>query len=526
MAHTLASTGEQVSIRGVGTIASDPGVDSSVSLNIDGLDIGSAPALESGLFDLQHIEVLKGPQALFYGKASTGGVISLRTADPTDQFEVIGTEAYEFEAITPREEFIISGPVTDTLKLRLASMYSTSEGYFHETAIAAPGTGAVTPTSDREPGVNQYMFRGTALWNPSSQLEARLKINATNIHGVNLETAELTSCPQGPNFAPGFGIPFIAGSSCKVSRNIQDVYMDPANFPAGLPENGVPFIEIYQRFGSLELNYRPTQNLALTSETGYYYLSEHSSFNATGSSSAGPAIGVTDSYSRQELTEEIRLNSEFTGPLNYMAGAFYEDGHIYDNGIVEGNSAYHLPAILSDDVFDPLDIKTYSLFGQLRWKIASQLELAAGNRWTDETRSLTPYRVKAGIPVFIPLAVSRIKSDNNSPEVTLTYKPTEEETLFAAFKQAYKSGSFALGTVPVPGGNQSFGDEKVDGGEVGLKSLLLDRHLAVDLAAYYYHYEGLQVGVNGFLQNGVPQTQVENAAGASTSSTMESSAEV
>ena len=125
-----------------------------------------------------------------------------------------------------------------------------------------------------------------------------MKINATNIHGVNLETAELTSCPQGPNFAPGFGIPFIAGSSCKVSRNIQDVYMDPANFPAGLPENGVPFIEIYQRFGSLELNYRPTQNLALTSETGYYYLSEHSIFNATGSSSAGPAIGVTNKYSR------------------------------------------------------------------------------------------------------------------------------------------------------------------------------------------------------------------------------------
>ena len=95
----------------------------------------------------------------------------------------------------------------------------------------------MTPTSDREPGVNQYMFRGTALWNPTGQFEARLKINATNLHGVNLETAELTSCPQGPNFAPGFGIPFIAGSSCQVSRNIQDVYMNPANFPGGLPEN-------------------------------------------------------------------------------------------------------------------------------------------------------------------------------------------------------------------------------------------------------------------------------------------------
>ena len=347
MGHALGSLGEQVSIRGVGTIASDPGVDSSVSLNIDGLDIGNGIALESGLFDVQQVEVLKGPQALFYGKASTGGVISLRTADPTDQFEVIGTESYDFVAITPRQEFIISGPVTDTLKFRLASMYSTSEGYFNETAIAAPGTGAVTPTSDREPGVNQYMFRGTALWNPTGQFEARLKINATNLHGVNLETAELTSCPQGPNFAPGFGIPFIAGSSCQVSRNIQDVYMNPANFPGGLPENGVPFIEMYQRFGSLELNYRPTQNLALTSTTGYYYLRESQSVNATNSSSAGPAIAVVDAYDREELTEEMRLNSEFTGPLNYMAGAFYEDGRISDFALVPANSAYHLPAILS-----------------------------------------------------------------------------------------------------------------------------------------------------------------------------------
>ena len=516
MGHALGSTGEQVSIRGVGTIASDGGVDSSVSLNIDGLDIANAIALESGLFDLQHVEVLKGPQALFYGKASTGGVISLRTADPTDQFEVIGTESYEVESITPREEFIISGPVTDTLKLRLAGMYSTSQGYFHETAIALPGTGAVTPTSDREPGVNQYMFRGTALWNPTGQFEARLKINATNLHGVNLESSELASCPQGPNFAPGFGIPFIAGSSCKIGRNIQDVYMDPADFPAGLPENGVPFIEIYQRFGILELNYRPIQNLTLTSATGYFYLNEHESINPTATSFAGPAIGVVDAYNRQEVTEEFRLNSEFSGPLNYTAGAFYEDGHIYDAGVIAGNTALHLPAILSDDEFYPLAIKTYSLFGQLRWKIASQLELAAGVRWTDETRSLTPYQVMAGVPVFQPIAVSRIKSDNNSPEVTLTYKPTEDQTLFAAVKQAYKSGSFSLGTVPVPGGHQSFGDEKVDGGELGWKSLLLDRHLAFDLAAYYYHYEGLQVGVNGLAVNGILQTQVENAAGAST----------
>ena len=123
MAHTLASTGEQVSIRGVGTIASDPGVDSSVSLNIDGLESAVPPPSESGFFDLEQVEVLKGPQPLFYGKVSIGGVISLRTADPTDKVEVIGSAAYGFYVSPPRR-FIISGPVSDTLKLRVVSMYS------------------------------------------------------------------------------------------------------------------------------------------------------------------------------------------------------------------------------------------------------------------------------------------------------------------------------------------------------------------------------------------------------------------
>src|ERR1700733_14800624 len=123
LGHSLLSIGTLVSIRGVGTASQDPGVDQSVSLNIDGLSLGNGLAFSSGLFDLGQIEVLKGPQALFYGKSSPGGVISLRTADPTDRFELSGTEAYDIESITPREELVVSGPISDSLKMRLAGMY-------------------------------------------------------------------------------------------------------------------------------------------------------------------------------------------------------------------------------------------------------------------------------------------------------------------------------------------------------------------------------------------------------------------
>ena len=80
---SLLSIGTLVSIRGIGTASQDPGVDQSVALNIDGLALGNGLAFNSGMFDLGEVEVLKGPQALFFGKESPGGVISLRTADPT-----------------------------------------------------------------------------------------------------------------------------------------------------------------------------------------------------------------------------------------------------------------------------------------------------------------------------------------------------------------------------------------------------------------------------------------------------------
>ena len=98
LAGNLLSIGPQVTIRGVGTSSFDPGVDQSVSLNIDGLALGQGLAFGSGMFDVGQVEVLKGPQALFYGKSSPGGVISLRTADPTDEIEVIARAGYEFEA--------------------------------------------------------------------------------------------------------------------------------------------------------------------------------------------------------------------------------------------------------------------------------------------------------------------------------------------------------------------------------------------------------------------------------------------
>lgn len=499
LGHTQLAIGTQVSIRGVGTSSLDPSIDQSISLTIDGLSLGQGLAFSSGLFDLQQVEVLKGPQALFFGKSSPAGVISLRTADPTDRVELIARAGYEFEADEARGELILSGPLTDTLKGRVAGLYSASKGYFRNDAVAVPGTGALDPKYDRASRSHSYVVRGTLLWEPSSDLSARFKVNLVRDRATNSETFQLVSCPQGTAPAPGGvnpfvpdDISFISGDDCRMNRSLRSVDLDPNVFE-GIANNGVPYVLNMQKFGTLELNYDITPALSLNSTTGYYHLRHRSMVNPTKTTAIGPQLGVENRFGRRQFTQELRLNSDFDGPLNFTLGGFFEDGRIYDRVPLRGNTAYGLPPLLGDGEAT-VDIKTYSLFGQLRWKITPQLELAGGARWTDETRTQEAFSLTTGSPLEIPVVVPRISGQDVVPEVTLTYTPTDDLTIFGAYKQGRKSGSFSIATTPRPGMDNSFGDEKVEGGEIGLKARIAGRRLLVNLSAYDYRYSGLQVG--------------------------------
>jgi iron complex outermembrane recepter protein len=511
--RNLLSIGTQVSLRGIGSSSYDQGVDSSVALNIDGMEPSSGLAFESGLFDLGLIEVLKGPQALFFGKSTPGGVISLRTADPTDQFEVIAREAYEVEAQTNRQEAIISGPATDTLKLRLAAMYSSSKGYFYERAEALPGFGGETPTNSRTPDSTNYIIRGTALWSPNDQFDARFKLTLAHDHIINQENSQFTSCPEGAGFAP-LGIPFLGvNTPCGISRNSYVVWLSPQAFPI-IIDNGVPQTDHQQQYGILELNYRPTQDLTVTSVTTHYILTSTDLVNAIETYGAGPPLVAENFFRRSDTTEELRLNSSYSGPLNFTVGGFYERGLIDEHVVIPGNTGlpapFTLPPLLAGSL-NPVSITTYSFFGQLRYDILARLELAAGARYTNEKRAESPVDLTgAPIPVTNPV----VKSINTAPEVTLTYRPTDDLTTFAAYKQAYKSGSFVLSTPPTPHADNSFGEEKAQGEEVGLKSRWLDRRLAVNAAAYFYNYSGLQVGAISPAVNGLPVIATVNAGAA------------
>jgi outer membrane receptor protein involved in Fe transport len=557
IAGQLLSIGPQVTIRGVGTSSFDPGVDQSVSLNIDGLSLGQGLAFGSALFDVGQVEVLKGPQALFYGKSSPGGVISLRTADPTDDFEVIGRVGYEFVGREKKGELIVSGPVNDTLKARIAALYSRGDGYVINDAVPITSTGALAPTHRRNPQPRNFVIRGTLLFNPTDTFSARLKVNHSYDKQENAELKQLSNCqepgqafslgsgvvpgiPPAPNFlTPVDPIPMIGNDNCKYDRHAPQVYLDPAAFP-GIPNNGTPYLQNDQNFGTLELNFDIRPDLTLTSTTAYYKLKSSSSVNPTLSVASAPFFAVTNRFRRREFTEELRLNSDFSGPLNFTAGAFFEDGRLYDRVRFIRNTKFGflsppifgaslgLPYfdLLNDDRASTVDIKTYSAFGQLRYKITDQLELAGGVRYADEKRTLSVFDFHAnvtntpGVPddvdITSTLPNNEVRSKTWSPEATITYTPSDDLTVFASYKKGYKSGSFSVAVPAHAGEDKSFDDEKVKGYEIGVKSRLFDRSLLANIAFYDYRYNGLQVGVIEGFVNGAPIINTRNSGAART----------
>jgi outer membrane receptor protein involved in Fe transport len=466
------------------------------------------------------VEVFKGPQALFFGKNSTAGVISLRSADPTDKVETIASAGYDYEAQDKQFDLIFSGPVSDTLKLRLASRFDDQEGFFRNDAVAgAPDLGAVTPTYSNLAPSQDVILRGTALYEPSDLFTARLKMNYDNYKAQEGSPLKVTYCPDGTSGVPPIDIAFLAGDNCQVSRNIAVPWFNPAAFPGTVINGGVPYTGRVQAFGSLDLNYHVAPDLNLSSVTGYYH-TDFTTLQTANVSDVSQLLSAVIKFENIQTTEELRLTSNYTDiPVNFMAGAFFDDGHQRNDVLVGGDIDFGLPALIQHPVFDVYN-RSYSLFGQVRWDIVPKLELAAGARWTDETRTMTEYNYGPAQGPVGPVARPdpEIDSSNISPEVSLTYKPTDTVTAFGSYRTGYKSGSFNTISFVPSTESASFHDEKAEGGEMGIKTQTHDRRLTAEIAVYDYNYDGLQVGSLVFsqLQGGVfaPFLQTLNAASA------------
>lgn len=512
--------GGLIVIRGISGTETNPFSDQAVSFNIDGVQVAKASVRRMGQMDMQQVEVLKGPQALYFGKNSPGGVISIRTADPTASFEAGGSIGYEFNAREANATAYVSGPITPTLGIRVAAMVDTMQGWIERVAPAAGtiGTGVIFgPSTKRAPNTTDYAGRVTLKWEPSDSFDAKLKVTYGNVDGTAGPAGlQVVRCalPSGPQ-----GIPANTPGACSATGQASGGELGP-NIAAVSPlfRNGNTFGQQWQVISGLEMNYHLLEDLTLTSMSSLYKsrARQVGNFNAqyleTGVG-ARRVLGNAYKGGIRELTQEVRLASDFSGPFNFTVGGLVQDSKNDTHVFTVANALN--PAFIVHPRFIQ-DGFAWSVFGQAHVDFFEHLQLSAGGRYSRETKKLPVALNEASFgtglrEIYGPDFLRKKSWKDFSPEIMLSYRPTPQLNIYGGYKEGFLSGGFngngvqparnAAGAIviggPVAAGVRSdYDPQESKGWEAGIKASLFDGTLRTNLAFYTYKISGLQVGVS------------------------------
>lgn len=535
-----SGSGGQISLRGVGSSNISASFDSAVAFDFDGVQVSTMRMVQAGFFDVEQIDVLKGPQSLFFGKSASAGVFAVRSANPTRSWEMAAKASYEFEEKGYTIGGYISGPISDTLGIRVAAQYQDIEDYVK----LAPGTPAFNPDgSVRDSrGLQNFVGRTTLQWDPSDNFSANLKLNyIKNENDGGIAHSDINCGANGvadPIFLLGGGVIIPSNADCNDSDGLYH-HADGATAltsqvpegSAGNPrfENGIPFGETEIFFGRLKWDLDLSDSLTLSSVSGYLSLDavDTDCYGYVGQFAPGVAGGVGCSDPRnttEQFTQEVRISSDFDGMFNFMVGAFYEIRDIDFNTSQQGvNISFLSPDPITGNTYDwykKQNTKTEALsfFASATLDLTDQLQVSGGVRWTDEnktSRISVPYvhTFLSSGPAFIPSGFFSgpidFSDDNFSPELSIRYQATPDVNIYAAFKTGFKSGGIdnsALPSSSLLGFNDpdpavrtavadalKFKSETGLGGEVGVKAQFADRTITLNTSVFYYVFDDLQV---------------------------------
>ncbi len=554
IAHGGSGNGSSLRLRGIGSSSISAAFDHSVAINLDGVVVNRGRFIHNSYMDMGQLEVLKGPQSLYFGKSATAGVVSITTNDPGDEFEFQVMGGIESEHDGVYGEMVISGPITETLGARLAIGYSEDDELFKNYSYANDPQTAVNGAAEWF-GQESLNARLKVVWEPTDTFKAKLKYSYSEFEDSGGTSWAEEICPEGfhqptgvPSGATAFAV-YQGVDDCTLNGNTSKINLDPG-LRAGLPQgydDGVHGLEQETDFLSLRMDWDFIESMTLTSVTGWVDLNH---WELDDYSYGAGVFGGLHNNVYESLSQEFRLASNWDdSPINFQAGLywqkieqqfdayqyafnlpimpnifgpFYTDVYIPGIAAATGQPIVAPPggALVGPDPFTGnqydynkdhyLDTDVISAFLAVYWDINERTELTFGARYTEEEKDgyiLIPY-IHAAAGLFGFSAPPRIDGlefddDNLSPEIAINYYLTDEVSVFAAYKEGFKSGGIDNSALPtaalnpaVNGGDFSFlvyESEEAKGFEVGMKGKFFDETLRLNATAYTYEYSDLQV---------------------------------
>ncbi|WP_298199585.1 TonB-dependent receptor [Novosphingobium sp.] len=507
-----------VNVRGVGVLSdsNQPARDQGVGVYINGVYMGRAQGLGTALFDVENIEVLKGPQGTLFGRNTEGGAVNIVTKKPSGEFKLNATAGIGNYG-SYRGEVHLDLPEFSNLSLKFDGVIAQRNPF-----VKNPLSGAL--------GFNSYDKRGinvTALWKPSDSFSAELSYDSSYDATSTLYLQQLT--------APT-GLPASASGSPAVLANTPAALFKIEPRRASVAAVGVPQdpsigkAEGY-RLG-MEWNVNP--DLRLRTITSYREMTQTQWDNGSATPSMQQATvtaGVVPSFlgfqfarysvapfRQNQFSQELQVIGELPR-LKYQFGGLYYLEHVEDSAQAF-NTAQFTDAIGSAYTIRQINyaaqviqrasyVETTSvgLYGQATYNppvAGDRLHLTVGARYTRDRKKGVLFTVNGAAPIVpingvnvqapIPLNASWSRVD---PMINLAIDATDDVMIYGKWSTGYKSGGASSRSLSYRG----FDPETVSMFEIGAKTEFFDKHARLNIAAYAGAYKGIQLDFAGLYED-------------------------
>ncbi|KCZ92119.1 TonB-dependent receptor [Hyphomonas johnsonii MHS-2] len=457
-----------VFIRGFGSGPNNVAFDQEVSVYLDGIYGGRGAQFSAPFFDLERMEVLRGPQGALFGRNTAAGAISLISKRPTDTFEGHVSAGYDFERNGYNATGVVSGPVTDTLSMRLAGKITRQDGYIKNLY-----------NGEDDPQLRDTMARLTLRWQPSSDVDVVFK-NEYGDHliegGVTVSGSLDEDVYDGDFGDERYISDNYAGAGLDEESGIE-TWNSAINADIGIGEHTLTLISGYSHFET-------------TRFTAYDEVAPDGTVPANGGN-ARFGNGFPEDFDQWSV--EARVASPLGQFLEYIVGVYYDtsDYHLHQDSYYR--DVFTLTGHQSTDFFQ--DSSSWSAYGQGTFNFSPELKLITGLRYsqTDKDAEFSQYTVSGSPLNPIGPGTSGSLSENYlDPSATVQYDITPDTMVYATAARGSKSGGFVSNTYNVAPDGFKFAPERSTNYELGLKSTFGDGLASVNLAIFRMDFEDLQ----------------------------------
>jgi iron complex outermembrane recepter protein len=458
-----------IQIRGVGNLTTSPTSSAGVAFYTDGVFLPAQRFAGDLLYDVQSVEVLRGPQGTLVGENSTGGAILIRSAQPSTA-GISGNFRQTFGSYGAiRTEGAINLPLSSTLAFRAAFVIDRRDSYSRN--LGTGQANALARSNDELGNLNNQGIRLQLLWRPSDRFDATLRFEA------------YTENNGGPAIKPAGN-----AASDPFSASLRDPYEIAYDAPQ--------YFRMKAIRTSLEMNYKVASDITLRSISSYLAPNVVDAADLDyGRDKAD--VRLTRWYPIRVYTQELNLISGSNKPFQWVVGGFYLK---VPRQRLELTAAQAFVPGTPSQPFLNIDTNTVreskAVFGQASYKFADQFTITLGGRYSENNQQFsgTFSPLTPGGFINIPL-VNAAKFTKTTYRAVAEYQPTKDINVYASYSTGVKAGGANL--IAAAG---SFAPETNGVFEVGLKATMLDRHVRLNAAVFTQDYKNLQVqGVFGGL---------------------------